>query len=327
MNPLKARLPQAFLNGLTDLQDLLRRIELSSAEAPVPQEASALTHHFTNLWKATGMDTTMCLARATPDHKLFRSAVGQYLWQSTLVRRCFEKPRGYAGDYLMMDAACNEPPPATTRMGQWLNKWFYDCFPPSLAARNRRDMMARLLVDEGKRGARRILNVACGGVPELVQICSTTHFEDVVLLDQDQEALTFATASLSQAKPDLGASTRLTTINMPVQAIVRSPSVIGEAKFDVIYSMGLYDYLAEDRARKLTATLWDSVAPGGVLAIANFQGHDWPRYVLEAAMDWFLVYRDDDELAGLAELPSLERHEVAVDSTGLILMLIARKQS
>jgi extracellular factor (EF) 3-hydroxypalmitic acid methyl ester biosynthesis protein len=328
MTRIQARLPRAFHDRLGDLQNWLAALAGERlGEKPKPGESTTLEQHFRGLWEATGMDATMGLCRSTPDHRLFRSAIGSYLWQSTLVQRCFEKPRGYAGDYLMMDAACNEPPKAASSLGRWMNRWFYETFPPSPAARGRRDMMARVLATEYQRGARRVFNVACGGVPELVRICGTTAFDDIVLLDQDAEALAFANASLKAKCPDIEVSTRITTLNLSVQAVVRCPEVIGPAKFDVVYSMGLYDYLPEERARKLTATLWDAVAPGGLLAIGNFQGHEWWRYVLEAAMDWFLVYRDEDELAALAEdLPDSPDVDIVCDATGSLFMLLARKQ-
>jgi len=329
MTSIQASLPQAFHDRLEDLKGWLDSlVARDPGDLPKPAESSALERHFRGLWEATGMDATIGLSRSTPDHRLFRSAVGPYLWQSPLVQRCFEKPRGYAGDYLMMDAACNEPPEAASPIGRWMNRWFYETFPPSPAARSRRDMMASILATEHRRGARRVLNVACGGVPELVRISGTTvFFDDIVLLDQDAEALAFANASLKAKCPEIEASTRITTLNLPVQAVVRSPEVIGPARFDVIYSMGLYDYLPDPRARKLTATLWKALAPGGLLAIGNFHGHGWWRYVLEAAMEWFLVYRNEDELAALAaDLPDASHVDVACDATGSLFMLLARKQ-
>jgi extracellular factor (EF) 3-hydroxypalmitic acid methyl ester biosynthesis protein len=328
MATAQVRLPQAFHEGLANLHDWLRCLASAlPGEEPSAEDALSLTGHFQGLWEATGMDASLGLSRSTPDHRLFRSRVGQFLWESTLVRRCYEKPRGYAGDYLMMDAACNVPPLASSALGRWMNRWFYNEFPPSVAARHRRDLAAALLVAEHERGARRILNVACGGVPELARICRTTSFDEVVLLDQDADALDFAKASLKSRCHDIEAHSRITTLNLSVQALVRSPAAIGSGRFDVIYSMGLYDYLPDDRARKLAVALWDALAAGGMLAIGNFQGHDWWRYVLEAAMDWFLVYRDEDQMAELvAGLPGLQDVQVVTDASGSLFMLLARKK-
>jgi SAM-dependent methyltransferase len=153
-------------------------------------------------------------------------------------------------------------------------------------------------------------------------------FDEVVLLDQDAEALRFANASLRAECPGIETSTRLASHNLPVHSLVRNPEVVGPAGFDVFYSMGLYDYLPDDRARRLTATLWKALAPGGLLAIGNFQGHEWWRYVLEAGMEWFLVYRDEDELAAVAaDAEGSPNLEVVRDATGSVLMLLLRKEA
>src|SRR5262245_4290603 len=164
MTQVQARLPQAFHDHLASLQGWLASLADSGPDDPPKlSDCLALEGHFRGLWQATGMDATLGLARSTPDHRLFRTAVGHYLWQSTLVRRCFEKPRGYAGDYLMMDAACNQPPAARSPLGHWMNHWFHQFFPPSLAARSRRDTMARLIVSGHESGASRVLAFASGG--------------------------------------------------------------------------------------------------------------------------------------------------------------------
>jgi len=49
--------------------------------------------------------------------------------------------------------------------------------------------------------------------------------------------------------------------------------------------------------------------------------------VLEAAMDWFLVYRDEDQMAELvAGLPGLQDVQVVTDASGSLFMLLARKK-
>jgi extracellular factor (EF) 3-hydroxypalmitic acid methyl ester biosynthesis protein len=68
------------------------------------------------------------------------------------------------------------------------------------------------------------------------------------------------------------------------------------AQCDLIYSAGLYDYLDDKVAKKLSATLFDALKPGGRLVLTNFlkDTHDigWG----EAMMDWFLIYRDQADI-------------------------------
>ena len=72
--------------------------------------------------------------------------------------------------------------------------------------------------------------------------------------------------------------------------------------FDFIYAAGLYDYLSDKLARKLTENLFNRLSPGGRLL-----GGELPcrasatRANMEFFMDWSLIYRTPDEIMGFAE--------------------------
>jgi SAM-dependent methyltransferase len=270
------------------------------------------------------MDASLGLARSTPDQRMFRARLGRYFQQSELLRRCLEKPRGYAGDYLMMEGVCGRAPAARNALGSWLDSWFLGHFPPFIAVRNRRDMIASALVEEYARGARRILNVACGATPELAACIRKAPFDEIVLLDQDAEALAFAKSRLQGEEGST--RSRVECIASPVQPLMKSAQLLEPGQFDVVYSMGLYDYLSTSRGRALTANLWSVLRPGGLLIIGNFQGHHWARYVMEAVMDWFLVYRDEDDMLGLAARVDGAEAQLQTDSTGLLYLLRLRKR-
>jgi len=316
-------IPKECYEGLATLSDWLGLLERSSAvnRPPSLEESDTLAALFERLWVATGMDASLGLARSTPDQHLFREKLGRYFYQSMHLERCFEKPRGYAGDYLMMEGVCHKPQDAATPMGRWLDLWFHDYFPPFVSVRNRRNMVAGILSDEHSRGAKRVLNVACGSAPELALLGNRLRFAEVALLDQDAEALAFAKSRLDND----GSSSTIRTICTSIRQLVESTDDVGSAQFDVVYSMGLYDYLSLSQARKLTSTLWRLVAPGGLLMVGNFQGHHWARYVMEAVMEWFLIYRDDDDMKLLgSSLPGAHLN-VIQDMTGLLHLLQIRK--
>lgn len=320
------RLADAYYDGLAAMADWLGWLDRSAAvgKPPAPEDAKALAALFERLWVAAGMDASLGLARSTPDQRLFRARLGHYFHQSELLRRCFEKPRGYAGDFLMMEGVCASPPASRTAMGTWLDSWFHEHFPPFVGVRNRVTMVAALLSQEYSRGARRILNVACGATPELAACFRNAPFDEIVLLDQDEEALSFARARLQGEHGNR--SSRIECICSPVQPLMKSPQLLGSKAFDTVYSMGLYDYLSTSRARALSANLWSMVRPGGLLVIGNFQGHHWARYVMEAVMDWFLVYRDEDDMTRLAAQLQGAEPELVTDSTGLLYLLKVRKR-
>ena len=67
-----------------------------------------------------------------------------------------------------------------------------------------------------------------------------------------------------------------------------------------VYSAGLYDYLADRVAERLTSRLFSFLAPGGRLLIANFTPELRDIGYMEAYMDWRLIYRTTEQLSSLS---------------------------
>ncbi len=70
---------------------------------------------------------------------------------------------------------------------------------------------------------------------------------------------------------------------------------------DLIYSAGLYDYLNDEVAARLTSILFRALRPGGVLLLANLAPNRNAAF-MEAMMDWWLILRSAGELAQVTEL-------------------------
>jgi hypothetical protein len=83
-----------------------------------------------------------------------------------------------------------------------------------------------------------------------------------------------------------------------VLTLLRSGQELGV--FDFIYSAGLYDYLSEDTAVRLTSKLASMLKPGGRLLIANMMPSLPSAGYMEAVMDWWLIYRTTQELKSLS---------------------------
>jgi hypothetical protein len=171
------------------------------------------------------------------------------------------------------------------------------------------------------------MNVASGSAPELVAVARDVSFESVTLLDQDQGALDSALGHFTRvgAMP----ATRHQALRLwcgSVLELLRNRSDLPSASQDFIYSIGLFDYLTERFARRLTTKLWDGLSPGGLLVLGNFNAKNPMHLFTETALDWYLIYRDPEDLLRLVEgLPGLERAEVRTEDTGCLHLLVARK--
>ncbi|MBZ4330145.1 class I SAM-dependent methyltransferase [Corallococcus interemptor] len=222
-----------------------------------------------------------------------------FLHQCPFTRHAFERPRGYAGDaalidYLYMDHAADE-----LHAGREIYRYMHGQ-PSARSVRERRELLARMMDETaGRRPDGRVLSVACGHLREAEssRAVAERRLQELIAFDQDPVSL----AEISRLHPN--------GIVRPVCGSVRS-LLAGKAAFhdlDFAYSAGLYDYLSDSVAARLTALLFQMLRPGGRLLVANFAVHPPETGYMEAFMDWWLTYRDEDGMRGLLSETPLEQ--------------------
>jgi len=258
----------------------------------------------------------------------FRALVGSYLWQAPFFRRSYEKPRGYAGDFEMMEMLYDARVEGQTPFARLLQEYFMRGEGPC-SVRSRREYLRNLLVTKIAEGrVRRVLSVAAGSAAEvrdLFRDLSDAEVE-VYLLDRDEGALAFARKALED---QTGASCRVRELVMSVRDVAEG-ALTKQKAFDFVYSTGLYDYLAQPFATALTRRLVECLAPSGELVIANYANeHVNPdRFIVEYAQDWFLVTRTAAEMYGLLDGSPVEDVRLKQDAaTGSIHFLSARRRA
>lgn len=243
------------------------------------------------------------------------------LHEDPLTRRAFEKPRGYAGDAALLDLIYRDHPYAgeITPLGALIHE-FGPAQPSCRSVRERRDILAALIdrtADE--RAMPRILSLACGHLREAQrsQAVRTNAIEEIVAVDQDVLSLDV----IAQRK-----HSRITPVKASIRRFLVDSTIYGD--FDLIYSAGLYDYLDDDTARRLTSSMFAALRPGGSLVVANF-APDLPDIgYMEAIMDWKLIYRDERGVAGFCDdLPvdQIREQTMRRDSGGHVVYLTVRK--
>ena len=243
------------------------------------------------------------------------------LHEEPFTRRAYEKPRGYAGDAPMLDLVYSDARPAQlSDLGNKLYDWALPK-PGAESVRARREILAGI-IDKiaAERPSARILSVACGHLREAQRSTAVREgkIAELVALDQDRESL----ALVAREQSDY----RVT----PVHANIRRLLVGGTAygTFDLAYAAGLYDYLDESVAQALTASMFRSLRPGGLLVVANFAPELPVIGYLEAIMDWMLRYRVESEVERFAaRLPRTEIAEFTTfrDEPGNVVYLSVRR--
>jgi extracellular factor (EF) 3-hydroxypalmitic acid methyl ester biosynthesis protein len=95
------------------------------------------------------------------------------------------------------------------------------------------------------------------------------------------------------------------------------------AGLDLIYSAGLYDYLPDPVAKRLTRLLYSRTRPGGRLLLGNLTEAPDSTWIMDYVLGWHLLYRTPEAMLRLVE--GLTPHPTSVrvvrDTTGLSLFL------
>lgn len=239
-----------------------------------------------------------------------------------LLRRGREKPRGYAGDAVMLDYMYGVEFPhlmPELQLGPEEEALFQlttnaDC---TTSARNRMKYAVNALDKLGQeKCVGKVLSVACGHAREvsLSSALANNQISSVTLLDQDP----YCTGYIDEH--DYHPCVQ--TVNASISLLLKTDDLAGP--FDLIYSLGLYDYLPCKLAQTLTKRLFDRLTAGGRLLIGNYTPNLTDGAFMEAVMDWWLIYRNFDEMRSLAgQIPQeqIASLDIGTEDRGVIAML------
>ncbi|MFN8489235.1 MAG: hypothetical protein U0350_16760 [Caldilineaceae bacterium] len=286
----------------------------------------------------------------------------EVLLQSAFIRHAYLRPYGYPGDKDLMLMICNQPDEGVRNYAVLQNRVFLN-LPAAAAVRQRICSMAHLLA--GLPPKSKVLNIACGPALEVKQLCTTQpkRLVDFDLIDHDPRTIqyTLSTLGSQRVRHMRGNALYLAHGLRAVDLVTASGGSGAESKpltekyslptahYDLVYTMGLYDYLIHqpDNATGgtvgLTSTLFALVKPGGRLIIGNYletsphNPHTLPhRLMMELYSNWQLKYRTPQEILTFLNAIDSNRHEVYLTNEyfddpplprGAIGFLIITKQS
>jgi extracellular factor (EF) 3-hydroxypalmitic acid methyl ester biosynthesis protein len=252
--------------------------------------------------------------------------VCRLLHQDPFTYRAFAKPRGYAGDAVMMDyiyglGEAGQAARNATPLGRSIFEYM-DTRPSAKAVRYRRRLIAGLIDRVAERQAPGVLAVAAGHLREveLSRAVQTGKIREFVAFDQDETSLDLVARDYAR----LGVQ----TIPGSVRQILSGKARLGQ--YDFVYAAGLFDYLSGPVAAALTRRMFEMTRPGGLMLIPNFLTGVRDSGYMEAFMEWRLIYRNHAEMWALAAaLPQCAVADCRVfdDSGDAITFLLVTKAS
>lgn len=246
--------------------------------------------------------------------------------QSWLIRRAYEKPRGYPGDYLLLQGMYDERK-ADTPQGALLDRTFLAA-PMAKAVQNRRKLLAETVIafckdryDEKVR----ILSLGSGSGQELIDAVTSLNAagyrqeSEVLGFDFDPSALRY----LKKRWPS-GSSLIFT----PVQSDIRTLS-LEVSSIDFCYCAGVFDYLTDEAILRVLNEIWKALTPSSTFVFGNFVDRrpSVDLFTMDFLCNWLLIYRDEEHLNSLVEeSPFRVAQRIFADPTGLNLFAVVEKR-
>jgi extracellular factor (EF) 3-hydroxypalmitic acid methyl ester biosynthesis protein len=250
----------------------------------------------------------------------------QLLHQDPFTYRAYSKPRGYAGDAVLLDYIYGREegwpaPEATSELGQLI----FEYTTRSAACegvRARRGFIAEQLdrlVEQVRRPD--VLSIAAGHMREanLSSAVKRRKLGRYVALDSDAESL----KEVERCYGRFGVE----ALVAPIRRLLTQKMHIGP--FDVVYSTGLFDYLQQTTAQRLTWVMFEMLRPGGRLFVANFLPGIPDLGYMEAYMDWKLIYRTRLEMMEISAcIPQAHIRDIRIfaeESQNIIFLQITKQ--
>ena len=223
-----------------------------------------------------------------------KHAIARHFHEDPFTRWSFEKPRGYSGDAGLLDFIYRHPSKqpmldAASPMGKAVNAFTSES-PACVAVRERRDLLAQYVDDvaSSRGGEAEILTIAAGHLREgkMSQALKNGSIKRWLALDQDPLSVGAVASEF--------AGTAVEAIDGSVRTVLMRSQTLG--KFDFVYAAGLYDYLADEVAIKLSQRCLQMLKPHGTFLFANFADEISDDGYMETFMNWALLLRSEEDM-------------------------------
>ena len=287
-----------------------RTFDADSAYAACEEQ---LVNHWRTLWR-TGND----IVRLHEQDRAVIAAMKEYtelvltpeLRLGAIWDRSYAKPLGYPGDFDVMNMVYDWERRGDTVYGMLMHRIgleVAECIKTRMEVV--RSTINRIVREKGQDRPARIMSLGCGPAREVEQFLSSPHAgsgrAEFTLIDQEAQALQYAYEHTYPHVLKTEGRAKVRCVNISFTDILRGTGALESLPpQDLVYSVGLLDYLVDRRAAGLTRRLYETLAPGGLLIIGNMNdvplSNLWP---MEFIADWTLHYRSDaDMLAWVKDL-------------------------
>jgi len=294
-----------------------------------------LVAHWRALWR-TGNE----IVRQSGDDRAVFAAMKEYtelvltpeLRLGAIWDRSYAKPLGYPGDFEVMNQVYDWERRGDTVYGMLMHRVgleVAECIKTRMEVV--RSTINRIVREKGQDRPVRIMSLGSGPAREVELFLSSPHANsgraEFTLIDQEAAALQYAYERTYPYVLKTDSRSRVRCVNISFTDILRGTGALGSLPpQDLVYSVGLLDYLVDRRAAGLTRRLYDTLGPGGLLIIGNMNetplSNLWP---MEFIADWTLHYRGEAEMLEWVKGAHPAAAWTETEPTDRVRLLFARK--
>jgi len=259
----------------------------------------------------------------------FRAAIHDWVTLSWIANRSISKPSGFPGDYLMLHAIY-EGIPIAKGLGGYMDLCLLD-LTLGKAVKARMEATRQFLLDEvaNRHGDTRILNIASGPCREYIDwkqrpVDGQLH---LTCLDNNPDSLDFVRRTVQPTASGIS-SMQLERYNV-LRTRSSSATIKKFGTFDIIYSIGLCDYLPDDYLVGMFQSWQQALKENGVLFIAFKDTERYDKTPYQWHLDWHFLQRTQEEIVALFNKAGFDIQDLEItrDVTGVIINFISRQST
>lgn len=251
-------------------------------------------------------------------------------------RHIYRKPLGYPGDYIMMnyiyDYNGNHNYLGDSAYEKLVNH--YTCnIPISCSNIKRKEFLKEKILETSRnKNNAKILSVASGPVRELIELLKEARITKplkFICLDFEKRALDYVHSEMNKIDEKKRRFLSIEYICRDITSIIRDRALKENLRGqDLIYAFGIFDYLSERMASRLTKELYQLLGKAGRLIICNASlENNSHRAYYELLGEWNMVHRTKEqmlswtkEISDIAEV----NFELPSDSTNYLFLNIKK---
>ena len=264
---------------------------------------------------------------------LFRNIVGPWVYQGIIVKDAFLKPRGYPGDYRTLERIYDNKV-ISTGVGVFSEEYFLKN-NYAYGVQQRKNHMKEILslfLNENQIHSAKILNIACGSCREIKELLDEPirSNREVIFtcVDHDQEALSFVKENIDKGIRKF----HFRYIKDNIVNFTKDPKKYFDlfGTQDLIYSIGLIDYLPDRVLKQLLGFLYALVVPNGKLLVTHKDKEigKFSALAPDWFCDWRFVPRSKNEIHNLIAESGLKDYSIInynLPSTPILFLEIKKR--